>query len=74
MFPAAFTAFIRALHKKDKGKKYLHKPEKNEMAIKMMCYSFIQFSAVLSMPLSNSVTVTTYDNLAQAELFTFYTF
>lgn len=34
------------------------------MAIKMMCDSVIQFSALLSMPLGNNVTVTTYDNLA----------
>lgn len=44
------------------------------MAIKMMCDSVIQFSALLSMPLGNSVTVTPDDNLPHAELFTFYAF
>lgn len=39
-----------------------------------MCDSVIQFSALLSMPLGNRVTVTMYDNLAHAELFTFYAF
>lgn len=32
----------------------------------MMCDSVISFSALLSMPRSNSITVTTYDNLANA--------
>ena len=57
-----------------KERKRLHIPEKNEVAIKMMCDSAIQFSALLSVPLGNGVTVTTYDNLASIYILCLLTF
>lgn len=39
------------------------------MAVKMMRDSVIQFSALLSVPLGNDVTVTTYDNFLHKQTY-----